>query len=68
MERLYRTILLSYGMKKSKVTVTLSEDLLEDIDRLVRKRQAEQVKAGLLVSANRSELVEELLAHAIKRK
>ena len=55
-------------MKKSKVTITLSEDLLQDLDRLVRRRQAEEVRAGRLVAANRSQLIEELLTQSIKRR
>jgi metal-responsive CopG/Arc/MetJ family transcriptional regulator len=54
-------------MKKSKVTITLSEDLLDDVDKLVRRHQAEQVKAGQLVSANRSQIIEELLRQSIRR-
>jgi metal-responsive CopG/Arc/MetJ family transcriptional regulator len=55
-------------MKKSKVTITLSEDLLQDIDRLVRRRQAEEVKSGQLVSANRSRVIEDLLSTALKKR
>jgi metal-responsive CopG/Arc/MetJ family transcriptional regulator len=55
-------------MKKSKVTITLSEDLLDDIDRLVRRRQADQVKASQLVTANRSQLIEEIVRQGIRRK
>jgi metal-responsive CopG/Arc/MetJ family transcriptional regulator len=55
-------------MKKSRITITLSEDLLQDIDRLVRRRQAEEVKSGQLVSANRSQVMEELLASAVRKK
>jgi metal-responsive CopG/Arc/MetJ family transcriptional regulator len=55
-------------MKKSKVTITLSEDLLQDLDKLVKRRQAEQVKAGDFVSANRSQIVEELLNQSIRRR
>ncbi|HVP22705.1 MAG TPA: hypothetical protein VMS77_02185 [Conexivisphaerales archaeon] len=55
-------------MKKSKVTITLSEDLLSDLDRLVRRRQAEQVKAGQLVTANRSQVIEDLLLQSVKRR
>ncbi len=55
-------------MKKAKVTVTLSEDLLQDLDRAVRRRQAEQVKSGQLVTANRSQIMEELLVAGLRRK
>jgi metal-responsive CopG/Arc/MetJ family transcriptional regulator len=55
-------------MKKSRVTITLSEDLLQDLDRLVRRRQADQVKAGQLVTANRSQLIEEIVRHSLGRK
>jgi metal-responsive CopG/Arc/MetJ family transcriptional regulator len=54
-------------MKKSRVTVTLSEELLQELDAIVRKRQAEQAKAGMLVSANRSQVLEELLRSAVRR-
>jgi metal-responsive CopG/Arc/MetJ family transcriptional regulator len=54
-------------MKKTRVTVTLSEDLLQDLDKLVRKRQADQVRAGELATANRSQLMEELLRTAVRR-
>ncbi len=41
---------------------------MQDIDRLVRRRQAEEVKSGQLVSANRSQVMEELLVSAIRKK
>lgn len=55
-------------MKKSKVTITISEDVLEDVDKLVRRQQAEQVKAGQLVTANRSQLIEEIVRAGLRRK
>jgi metal-responsive CopG/Arc/MetJ family transcriptional regulator len=55
-------------MKKSKVTITLSEELLDDVDKLVRRQQAEQVKAGQLVTANRSQMMEALVHQGLRRK
>jgi metal-responsive CopG/Arc/MetJ family transcriptional regulator len=55
-------------MKKAKVTITLSEDLLQELDKAVRRKQAEQVRSGLLVTSNRSQVVEELLVQSLRRR
>ncbi|MGA1974586.1 MAG: hypothetical protein ABSG92_03030 [Conexivisphaerales archaeon] len=55
-------------MKKSRVTITLSEDLLQELDKVVRRRQAEQVKEGQLVSVSRSQVIEEVLLQGLKKR
>ena len=67
-KRLYHTIISSYDMKKSRVTITLSEDLLQELDKVVRRRQAEQVKEGQLVSVSRSQVIEEVLLQGLKKR
>jgi metal-responsive CopG/Arc/MetJ family transcriptional regulator len=54
-------------MKKAKVTITLSEDVLVELDKLVRRRQGDQLKAGSVATANRSQVIEELLRTALRR-
>ena len=54
-------------MKKTKVTISLSEDLFQELDKAVRRRQAEQLRSGALATANRSQLVEDLIRAGLRR-
>ncbi|MEM3404545.1 MAG: hypothetical protein QXJ17_08425 [Nitrososphaeria archaeon] len=54
-------------MKKVKITIAIKEDLLTQIDDLVRKRQAKELEEGVIKS-NRSRVIEDLLEKAVLEK
>jgi|GEM_PF-2137766 len=51
-------------MKKVKITIAIKEDLLTQIDDLVRKRQAKELESGTIKS-NRSRVIEDLLEKVV---
>ncbi|MGQ9781522.1 MAG: hypothetical protein ACUVQ8_04630 [Nitrososphaeria archaeon] len=53
-------------MKKARITITISEQLLEAIDDLVRKKQSAELKEGRLASS-RSSVIEGIIEKGISQ-